>query len=129
MSSDVRAFTTNSYFKRHWRGELSLPRSYWINGVLIFGLGINLVFMMVFYAAIYASGRNTAVVVGVCLLDMAFDLVGYIWALVGTWRAAGRYQGPKFWSILARIVMALGVLISLAHISQDLHVIGIVASR
>jgi hypothetical protein len=125
----VQTYPTDSYFKRHWRGELSLPRSYWLNGVLIFGIGINLVFMVVFYAAIYASEGNTAVVIVVCLLDMVLDLAGYIWALVGTWRAAGRYQGPKFWSILARIAMVIGVLISIAHVSQDLHIIGVVASR
>src|SRR6516225_6094339 len=36
---------SKSYIARHWRGELSLPRSYWINGVLLniglqFAIGI-----------------------------------------------------------------------------------------
>ena len=33
-------------FARHWRGDYSLPRSYWVNGALIFGLGINMLFLI-----------------------------------------------------------------------------------
>jgi hypothetical protein len=28
--------------------------------------------------------------------------------LIGTWRAASRYQGPKLWTVLAKIVTVLG---------------------
>src|SRR5438876_1061438 len=31
----VRASARPSYMRRHWRGELSLARSYWINTVLV----------------------------------------------------------------------------------------------
>src|SRR5689334_12574412 len=27
-----------NYFTRHWRGELSLPVSYWVNGILTGGM-------------------------------------------------------------------------------------------
>jgi hypothetical protein len=35
---------SSSYFARHWRGELSLPKSYWLNGALLFGVGCNVIF-------------------------------------------------------------------------------------
>src|SRR4051812_29410040 len=34
QQTPFRAFLKRNYFARHWRGELSLGRSYWANGVL-----------------------------------------------------------------------------------------------
>src|SRR5438552_17216702 len=113
------------YFARHWHGELSLPKSYWINGVLIFGLGCNILFIAAFTATVIGLARSSpGLAIVLLLLIQLFDLVAYIWALVGTWRAAGNYKGPKFWAILARIAMVLGVLISIAHVAQNLSIVG-----
>ncbi len=119
-SGAVRPSQSNSYLARHWRGEMTLPRSYWINGVLIFGFGINLLVAAISFAAAVALANSGAVVVLIVAASLALNIVGYIWALVGTWRSAGRYTGPKVWSILARIAMALGVLVSLARIASSL---------
>jgi hypothetical protein len=112
-----------NYFARHWRGELSLPRSYWLNGALIFGLGCNLLFIAAFAATVALVRSSTGLAIFLLLCVQALDIAGYVWALVGTWRAAGHYQGPRFWAILARIGMSLGVLVSIAHVTQNLSLI------
>ena len=123
-SGAVRPSQSNSYIARHWRGEMTLPRSYWINGVLIFGFGINLFVAAISFAAAVALANSGAVVVLIVAASLALNIVGYIWALVGTWRSAGRYTGPKVWSILARIAMALGVLVSIGRIASSLAFLG-----
>jgi len=116
-------------FAKHWRGEYSLPRSYWVNGALIFGLGINMLFLVVVSVAMFVLQKQPAVMVIVCLGEMLLVLGAYIWALVGTWRAAGKYKGPRIWAILARLGLLMGVFVTIAHVAQDLSVISAVASR
>jgi hypothetical protein len=36
---------SRNYLMRHWRGELSLPISYWVNGSLL-GVGFLLLFLL-----------------------------------------------------------------------------------
>jgi hypothetical protein len=112
-----------SYFARHWRGEFSLPKSYWINGVLLFGLGCNLFLVIAAMLTVMVLRENPALAVLVIVIELALNIAAYIWALVGTWRAATKYQGPRAWSILARVAMSLGVLISLSRLAQDLNFI------
>ena len=114
---------------RHWRGEYSLPRSYWVNGALIFGLGINMVFLVAMSVAMVALHKQPALMVAVCLGEMLLVLSAYIWALAGTWRAAGKYTGPRIWAILARLGLLMGVLVTIAHVSQDVSIISTAASR
>ncbi len=110
-----------SYGSRHWRGELPLARSYWINGVLIFGVASNFVVAAAAAATVAAFRRQPEIGVPIILVLLILQLAIYVWALVGTWRSAGRYCGPRVWAILARIGMCLGVLISLANIAQTLQ--------
>jgi hypothetical protein len=118
-----------SYFARHWNGELSLPRSYWINGALLFGLACNMVFAMVCIASIFAL-RNipvAAFIVGVA--EVLLNVVAYVWALVGVWRSAGKYQGPKVWAILARVVIVVGVFVSIANVSATIRALAVVTQN
>lgn len=113
-----------SYFARHWRGELSLPRSYWLNGVLIFGIGCNLLFVIATAVTVLALRSNPGAAITLLLGEQALDITAYVWALVGTWRAATYYEGRRFWAVLARIGIVLGVLVSIGHVAQNLQEIG-----
>jgi len=96
---------SGSYFARHWKGELSLPRSFWINGIgiliafgaLTWGLGHILL----------GGGSSPPVVAAfiVTLLIVRFS-VG-TWQIVGIWRAATRRSartGRRFWALLTKVV-------------------------
>jgi len=113
------------YVGRHWRGEISLPKSYWINGVLVFGLGCNFLLLLAatLTAALFLRAGNPALAAFVIVVELALNISAYIWALVGIWRSAKKFQGPRIWSILARVATALGVLMSLGRLAQDLQFI------
>lgn len=107
-----------SYFARHWRGELSLPVSYWVNGVLLWGFFYDLVITVVATVALTFTASKPAVAWTIAVAYVALQLVVYIWALVGTWRSAGNYKGPAVWKVLARVAMVLGVLITVANMTR-----------
>jgi RDD family len=100
-----------NYFARHWRGELSLPQSYWLNGLLggfAVGLAIG--------ALGYAIGRqgDAQPVLWLASLILIWGTVALVtaWQLVGVWRSATHYQqsGRKFWGAAAKLVTVLGGL-------------------
>jgi hypothetical protein len=100
------------YIKRHWRGELSLPRSYWVNGVLI-GLPFNLYFRAI--GAMFEANppQSPSVYLSWFLLPLMATFPLLIWQGVGVWRSAGKRieAGNGGWAWAARIVVLLNALI------------------
>jgi hypothetical protein len=100
-----------NYLVRHWRGELSLPVSYWLNGflVLLAATAAGVAFSSFIEGNQVAAGA-----------PMASALVGFIivivllssWQLVGIWRSATRYSagGKKFWGAAAKVIVLLGIV-------------------
>jgi hypothetical protein len=103
---------SKSYIARHWRGELSLPRSYWINAVLLniaFRFAITLlaeIGMAVLHTNVWAG---LAVTVAAYALMMLWLVVG-IWQLVGLWRSATYYVGWPVWAGIVKLQVILGWL-------------------
>jgi hypothetical protein len=109
--------TPFGYLGRHWRGQLPLPVSYWVNGVL---LSIALVISAFEVAVHFPSARGIAA--SILGAFAVFSLAGS-WQAVGTWRSVRRYvsnDGSVIWAALAKltcIVCSLSyVVISLAEI-------------
>jgi len=109
-----------SYFARHWRGELSLPRSWWLSGVLLSGFCFQLVMTVLAAVALNIEKNSAALAWGIAAVYIALQLTVYIWWLGGTWRSAGNYKGATVWKVLARIGMVLGVLVAAMAIRQTL---------
>jgi hypothetical protein len=114
--------SSGSYFARHWRGELSLPKSYWINGIII-----GLVCCVILSGALvgFAAAAVNAITTLPALffvLALLLNIAIVIWVIVGIWRSAGRYVGPKFWAILARVTVVIvlmgGVFIEVSNFSN-----------
>jgi hypothetical protein len=101
-----------SYFARQWRGDLSLPKSFWLNGILIFGLGYNFLMALTNLPLFFSESASWTIgnQLNIVLVDLAILVIAYVWAVVGLWRSAKRYQGPIIWSILARVAILFGIL-------------------
>jgi len=120
----VTAASSGSYFARHWRGELSLPRSYCVNGVVI-GLVTRIVFSGLLTGLAVASSSMPAFVLLFAVAVLA-NIAIVVWIIVGIWRSAGRYAGPKYWAILARVAVVIavigGVIVEIANVANLLDV-------
>jgi hypothetical protein len=119
---------TDSYITRHWRGELPLPISYWINSILIVGLGCNVAVMLstiLFHVnarTALETGRPPSAIGAITLVAIVLYFFATLWATVGTWRAASRYRGA-FWGRVTKLTIIFGVFISVGMLISCLEII------
>ena len=111
----------SKYFLQHWRGELSLPVSYWINLVLIGGVWIGAIAAAVstdFFQSLGALGRGCWVLaILVCTIALT------LWQFVGVWRSTERHVsrgGSPGWARAAKVIVVLGLLRLAASTLQQL---------
>ncbi len=92
--------------QKHWHGEFSLPRSFWINGIL---LTLTLMFSMVVLVFLFPRYSEQFYFGFIVIVNILI----YPWQGIGIWRSSYRYvekTGNKFWAQVARICVALGFL-------------------
>lgn len=97
-----------NYFVRHWRGSLSLPISYWVNGSLL-GIAMAAFFTLIGEVTDEWSLRAAAFA-GIVALVLA--LVVTVWSSVGVWRSATRHPdrgGSPGWAGAAKVVTGIGI--------------------
>jgi hypothetical protein len=106
-----------NYLARHWRGELSLPVSYWLNGLLVLlaATAAGLTFSSFVQSSQVTAGAPMAAAL------TCFTIVIVLlstWQMVGIWRSATRYSasGKAFWGTAAKIVVVLGAIRSVVDL-------------
>jgi hypothetical protein len=107
-----------SYIVKHWRGQLSLPISYWVNGTLL------TVLLTAIMTGVSRSGLIAglgAQRVGLWVLSvLLLALTCSVWQSVGIWRSADKHPsrgGSKAWATIAKVMVVLA-LIRLAVFTQ-----------
>jgi|GEM_PF-1444589 len=109
------------YLARHWRGELSLPVSYWVNGVL---LGILLaVLLRLLTGWLPSTAVPLTALAWLSLLMAAAFVVISVWGQVGIWRSAGLHAGrggDGAWAVAARVIVIFGSLAALGEANSTL---------
>jgi hypothetical protein len=110
---------SKNYFVRHWRGELSLPISYWVNATLIAGLvPIPLIYLV---SVAEESGVSIQFVSAILMLILALGILISVWAIVGTWRSSDNHEylgGSQGWANAAKFFMFMGALRLLVQIAN-----------
>jgi hypothetical protein len=97
-----------NYIVRHWVGALSLPQSYWVNGVLI-AMPFNLYFRMI---SLMKFERPIEYLTLGALPFFLYIPIG-VWQGVGIWRSAGNCmrEGMYGWALVARAVIVLNGIV------------------
>ena len=97
-----RGKNQKNYFNRFWDGELSLPVSYWLFGVvysIIVGILVVLLALMMGFP------------------ESAWGILILPWTIfwsVGCWRSCKNYKGSSVWPILAKISIVLTLVQGIA---------------
>ena len=91
-----------NFFVRFWNGQLSLPMSYWGVGV---GLGIAFGLIIGIFIGMMGMSEDTM---------WGFLIPFQIYTVVGIWRSADKHKGSKFWAVIAKIAVVLGIVTNLA---------------
>ncbi|MDR2506518.1 MAG: hypothetical protein LBD67_00745 [Candidatus Accumulibacter sp.] len=108
-------------FTRHWRGELSLAVSFWVNGLFasvilpphLFGLANR-------YA--FGDDRSLKTVAVITLFPLLYASLIWIWSAVGIWRSASRSVsrgGSRKLATLARLMVILGVGLMVSRLARS----------
>jgi hypothetical protein len=102
-----------SYISRHWRGELPLAVSWWVNGFLVLAIIVAAEAALKWVDLTVAPRLLTTVYAGLGL----FAVAASVWQLVGVWRSSGRTIDRHIdrgelglWAVLARLSAGLAFL-------------------
>jgi hypothetical protein len=97
-----------SYIMRHWRGELSLPVSFWINVQLV---SLLFGFLLVIPIGHYITYAPRLFSLG-AIAFLLSGIVISVWQVVGAWRSARARaaSGRRFWARLAQVSLVIGVV-------------------
>jgi hypothetical protein len=101
---------TRNYVARHWRGELPLVISYWVNVVLLGAVFAGMV------AVVSSPTLAQHVSLNAIRLSFAFVVLSvplYIWQLVGCWRSGSRHKSigkSPSWGTVAQFMLVLSLL-------------------
>jgi hypothetical protein len=101
-----------NYFARHWRGELPLYVSYWLNGVggyIIVTVVVTIVAVIPMLKEEFAPAWALLSVALVWLISLA----AVNWQVVGAWKSATNHQiqNPRnAWGAVAKVSLAIAVL-------------------
>ena len=99
------------FIARHWRGEFSLPRAYWIN-YLVLGTCFGLAFAVLGALINQRAVEQPAWWLVSLSLTWSAIILFTIWGGMGVWRAATAYRrtGKRFWGRVAQLTVGLGAL-------------------
>lgn len=104
----------------HWRGNLSLPISFWVNG--------SCTAVIVAVLTLYVTGEldysdlSEASWMRATLTLYCVSLIISLWSIVGIWRSATSYQltgGALKWSLTAKLLALLGALGLLLNVAKQ----------
>ena len=93
-----------NYFMKFFDGELSLPHSYWLVGIVY---------------SIVVGILAAVIILSFSLPDKTLSVLVLPWIIfisIGIWRSSDKYKGPKFWAILAKIAVVISVIQSISDI-------------
>lgn len=102
---------TGNYFVDHWRGNLTLPVSYWINGSLVMATVSGLLVAMGVQLKDSSSSLRIVSAATIVLLLIGFCV--WLWVAVGIWRSASKHAsrgGSSGWAVAAQVMVVLGAL-------------------
>src|SRR5262245_59929017 len=101
-----------NYFARHWRGELSLPISYWVNGFLGTIVAAAVIAMITRTTNFKGDFKPELALLSV-MLTWSVLLLIELWQFVGVWRSATKYKllhPERYWGGIAKFFILLGLL-------------------
>jgi len=93
--------------KELWRGDVPLVKTYWIYGVVVSAV------LSVLLRVLWGMPAVNSVF---ALVWIATTVYG-VFIAVAVWRSAGKYQGPKVWMILARVMAVMSILRTILNLT------------
>ena len=97
-----------NYIKKHWRGELSLAQSWWVNTVLL--IGATKLIVPVLEPTLSLFKPKTGLFILLCAVGLFAAIL--IWQLVGTWRSAHKTASQSGKPLLPYLAKGAVILVA-----------------
>lgn len=105
------------YIRKHWRGELNLDVSFWINVFLV-----NLVLKLGEPLSVEFI-HNPVTTARVTIIYSVFVItILYPWQIIGLWRSCNSHieiYGKRFWARTAQVLVVFGVIATLGNLTSS----------
>jgi len=98
------------FLRRHYNGDYSLARSYWVNTLLLSLFAPLLGLLLLPWLTSNFPARYGSMAF---LMVTALGLALWVWAVVGTWASANKHVGrggKQGWATLVKVLIVLGGL-------------------
>jgi len=93
----------NNYFIRLWRGQISLPMTYWVWGVFL-----TFVVTLISGVLFGIMSQNQSLTSNIMILSLgAIVLLYSFFILVSIWRSASNHDGSRIWANIAKIIVVI----------------------
>ena len=107
------------YIRKHWRGELSLAVSFWINLVLL-----NLIKLLFEKLLSYNElMENPVIFARVAIIYAAFCyIIVYPWQIIGLWRSCNHHieqSGKRFWALTSQGFVIVGFILTIVLLRKS----------
>lgn len=110
----------DSYFIKHWNGEISLSKSFWVNNVLF---NIILAMAITYWSLAGVKTEDPVYLSRVILATSFFSyVIIYPWQIVGLWRSASNQvvtSTNTFWPRAVKLLVILGIFGSVADFVKE----------
>lgn len=119
-ASDLRPEQHGNWLTRHWRGDLSLGISYWVNGSLL-TLGTLAAVALVFERVVPNVAEAPKTFSFLIILMWPLVAILAVWQLVGIWRSSTKHvakRGSRLWANLAKVSVILGALSTVVNFAR-----------
>tara|TARA_R110002110_G_scaffold331227_1_gene542412 strand:- start:1773 stop:3305 length:1533 start_codon:yes stop_codon:yes gene_type:complete len=111
-----------AFFRKHYNGDYSLGRSYWVNTFLVVLFApivgaLLLPWLIENFRAQYGSGAF--------LFITLLGIAAWLWAIAGTWASANKHTsrgGKQGWATAAKVMIILGVIRTIGEIGNSLPI-------
>lgn len=90
---------------RFWRGDEPLPTAFW-NWAVTGGILVNVATSGLFLVLIMQNQAILALLVG-----YGMSIPYNVFATVGVWRSADRYEGERRWAEMAKMATVAGMIL------------------
>jgi hypothetical protein len=118
--SSTTKTSNGRYLARHWRGQLSLPISFWFNGFLgylVSTIAVALIGASSFLKTDFSPALSLSSMIGA----WAITSVVLCWQVVGTWRAATEYtrrDDTAFWAAATKLCLCAATVLTLGQFAN-----------
>lgn len=108
LAAEPGQLDSRNYFMAHWRGQLSLSKSFWLNGV---GIGYLLAVLLVSGIAklIEASDVSLRMLAGISIMIFALAALIWLWAITGILRSASKHTARGGSGLVAGLTILLAL--------------------